>query len=447
LLKTGKDLLSFNGLFIMAKADSARKPDSAKPDSGKLDEEKLVQGLVSRGLLTREEYLQFRQGLKIPSGGWSQETMLERLSEAGLLTDSQASRLGSEQQVPTTHQIPGYQLLEKLGQGSMGTVYKARQLSMNRLVAVKLLKPKYANNAEFLERFLREAHLAAKFSSNNIVQAIDVGSVGDVNYFVMEYVEGTTLKQELAKGKVFEEKQAIEIVLQIARALEHAHRKQLIHRDIKPANIILTADGTAKLADLGMARDTTDRALADAEKGMTIGTPFYIAPEQINSLGNVDSRADMYSLGATFYHMVTGRPPFPYPKINQVLQAHLTEDLTPPDHVNTKLSSGLGQVVEFMMAKKKKDRYPSPADLVLDLECLQRGERPKIAHQRVEAALLKDLAKGEEEDEEEDLDEEGHRATGERRRKKTDMVPAFWLYILGMILVFSLVMNLILVLK
>src|SRR5205814_3493788 len=135
-------------------------------------------------------------------------------------------------------------------------------------------------------------------------QAIDVGSSGNINYFVMEYVEGTTLKQELAKGKIFEEKEAIEIVLQIAQALDHAHRRQLIHRDIKPANIILTPEGIAKLADLGMARETEDRDLAKAEKGMTIGTPYYIAPEQIQSEGKVDSRADIYSLGATLYHMV-----------------------------------------------------------------------------------------------------------------------------------------------
>src|SRR5262249_33617701 len=143
-------------------------------------------------------------------------------------------------------QIPGYQLMEKLGQGSMGTVFKARQLSMNRLVAVKVLQPRLAGNKEFLERFTREAHLAARLSSNNVVQAIDVGSAGNIQYFVMEYVEGTTIKEELGKGKVYAEREAVEIVLQIAQALEHAHRRGLIHRDIKPANIILTGDGIAK---------------------------------------------------------------------------------------------------------------------------------------------------------------------------------------------------------
>jgi serine/threonine-protein kinase len=204
-----------------------------------------------------------------------------------------------------------------------------------------------------------------------------------------------TIKEELEKGKIYEENEAVEIVVQIAQALQHAHRRQLIHRDIKPANIILTKDGIAKLADLGMARNTTDQALAKAEKGMTIGTPYYIAPEQVKSRGDVDSRADMYSLGATLYHMVTGKPPFPYKKVDEVLQAHLEEELTPPDHLNQKLSAGLGEVVEFMMAKKRNKRYPSPESLISDLECLLHGDPPKFARQRLDEERLKDLGEGE----------------------------------------------------
>jgi serine/threonine protein kinase len=413
----------------------------AKPDPVKLEEEKLAHALVSRGFLTREEFHQFRSGLEAAPADWSPEELLARLAKAGLLTTNQAQRLGVEWKALSKHHLPGYQLLEKLGMGSMGTVYKARQLSMNRLVAVKILKPKLAANEEFLERFQREAHLAAKFSSNNVVQAIDVGSAGGVNYFVMEYVEGTTLKQELERGKIFEEKEAVEIVLQIAQALHHAHRRQLIHRDIKPANIILTPEGVAKLADLGTARGTTDQALARAEKGMTIGTPYYMAPEQINSQGDVDSRADMYALGATFYHMVTGQPPYPYPKTAQVLRAHLSEELTPPDHLNTKLSAGLGEVAEYMMAKNPDDRYRSPAELVTDLECLLRGEPPQMARQRLEGVTLLDLAKGEAVEHDED------ERPGKKNRKKDDAVPALWLYVVGVILIFSLVGNLILAMR
>jgi serine/threonine-protein kinase len=360
------------------------------------DEERLGHSLVSRGLVTREEL----QACRAAAAGKGPEVLLAWLVKAGHLTSGQARRAAKELAQPAGQQVPGYQILEKLGQGSMGTVYKARQLSMDRLVAVKVLHPRLASNPEYLQRFTREAHLAARLSTNNVVQAIDVGSAGTIHYFVMEYVEGTTIKEELERGKVYEERPAVEIVLQIAQALEHARRRGLVHRDVKPANIILTTEGVAKLADLGLAHQTTDRQTAEAERGITVGTPFYIAPEQVNANEDIDTRADIYALGATLYHMVTGRPPFPYDTVGAVLRAHLREELTPPDHVNTALSSGLGEVVEFMMAKEREHRYRTPGDLILDLECLLTGDPPKLARQRIEAATLEGLAAGEEEEEE-----------------------------------------------
>jgi serine/threonine-protein kinase len=333
--------------------------------------------------------------------------------------------------------IPGYEMLEKLGQGAMGTVFKARQLSMNRLVAIKTIHPRFAANPDFLKHLVAEAHIAAKLSHNNIVQAIDVGRAGDLHYFVMEYVPGTTIKQELEEGKIYAEKEAVEIVLQIAQAIQHAHRRGLIHRDVKPANIILTLDGIAKLADLGMARETEDRARAKAEKGLTIGTPYYIAPEQIYGNEDIDVRADVYSLGATLYHMVTGQPPFPHKGIDAVLQGHLNEELTPPDHLKAELSSGLGEVVEFMMAKNRKQRYRTPDDLIVDLECLLNGEPPKLARQRIEAATLEELAEGEEEREEEP----------EPQPQGPPGGAWLWIGILGGLLALSALVNLVLLLK
>jgi eukaryotic-like serine/threonine-protein kinase len=403
--------------------------DASKVESAPaaVEEDRLAHALISRGLITREEFQQIRG-----DGTTTLESFLKALVKAGFLTPSQARRAMQELPPLLNQPVPGYQLLDKLGQGSMGTVFKAKQLSMNRLVAIKILNPKLAANPEFLQRFNREAHLAAKFSSNNVVQAIDVGSAGSLHYFVMEYVEGVTIKQELEKGKVYEEHEGVEIVLQIAQALQHAHRRQLIHRDIKPANIVLTSEGIAKLADLGMARGTGDAALAKAEKGLTIGTPYYIAPEQVHSREDVDSRADIYSLGATFYHMVTGQPPFPHKKVEDVLRAHLEEELTPPDHLNQKLSAGLGEVVEFMMAKHRRQRYQMPADLITDLECLLNGEPPKLARQRLEAASLKALAEGEvDEDDQPDARQEG--------------VPLLWVGILAGVLALSILVNLILI--
>jgi serine/threonine protein kinase len=399
-----------------------------------VDDERLAHALISRGLVTQDEVQHCRAEL----AGAKPEGLLVRLVEAGFLTSHQARRAAQELPMLLGQQIPGYQVLEKLGQGSMGTVYKARQLSMNRLVAVKVLHPRLAANPEFLKRLTREAHLAAKLNHNNIIQAIDVGYAGMIHYFVMEYVEGTTIKQELEAGKIYEERAAVEIVLQIAGALRHAFRRQLIHRDIKPANIVLTTDSVAKLADLGMARETDDHVMARAERGITIGTPFYMAPEQIHGHEDIDSRADIYSLGATLYHMVTGQPPYPGTRVEEVLKAHLEEVLTPPDHLNTKLSAGLGEVVEFMMAKDRNQRYRTPEELILDLECLLSNQPPKLARQRIEAAMLQELAEGEAEEE----DHPQHGASAQERRNLL-----LWTGVLGGLLAMSMLLNVLLLLR
>jgi serine/threonine protein kinase len=413
--------------------------EHTKPDapSINMEEERLGHALINRGLLTREEFQQCRSAGSAAAPG--AEALLTRLVKAGFLTGNQAQRARQDLALLMEERIPGYHLLEKLGQGSMGTVFKARQLSMNRLVAIKVLQPKLASNPDFLERFTREAHLAAKFSSNNIVQAIDVGSAGKLNYFVMEFVEGTTIREEVDKGKIYEEHEAVEIILQIAQALEHAHRRGLIHRDVKPANIILTADGIAKLADLGLARQTGDEAVAKAEKGKTVGTPFYIAPEQIRARDDIDIRADIYSLGATLYHMVTGQPPFPHPTVEAVIKAHLEEELQPPDHLNMALSSGLGEVVEFMMAKDRRKRYRTPADLIIDLECLLNGDPPKLARQRIEASTLQDLATGEADEEEAEESPTPAWLAGNKA--------LLWVSVLGGLLALSLLLNLVLLLR
>jgi serine/threonine-protein kinase len=364
------------------------------------------------------------------------EEFLKRLVKSGSLTPNQARRVVKEVSSLLRQDIPGYQLLEKLGQGSMGTVYKARQISLNRLVAVKMLHPRLAAKSDLLQRLVREAHAAAKLSHNNIVQAIDVGSAGHLHYFAMEYVEGTTIRDLLEKGKIFNETEALEIIIPVAHALQHAHKRELIHRDVKPANIILTNEGVPKLADLGMARETENVEMAKAERGMTIGTPFYISPEQIRGKIDIDGRADIYSLGATLYHMVTGQPPFPGNKIEPVLEAHLYNELTPPDHLNTTLSSGLGEVVEYMMAKDRTKRYANAEDLLIDLDCLARGQSPKLVNDRFNAGALEQLASGDSEDEE--------KISVGRRQAQNYKIG---LIVTGVLLGLSFVLNIILLFK
>ncbi len=333
------------------KAPATTKAD---PVPLEIDEDKLAHALVARGLVTPEE-------IQAGRASRSKGNLLVRLVALGHLAPSQARRVYQELLAQLNQQIPGYELLEKLGQGSMGMVYKARQLSMNRLVAIKVLHPRLA---------------------------------------------------------------------QIAQALEHAHRRHLVHRDIKPANVILTGEGTAKLADLGLAREMADQSRVESEKGLVLGTPYYIAPEQIQGDQDIDIRADIYALGATLYHMITGQPPFPGTKVDKVLRAHLKDELIPPDHVNTKLSSGIGEVVEVMMAKDRAMRYQNPGTLLMDLECLLAGQAPKVARQQFAQSSLHDLAEGEREDEAEDASRSG--------------VHPIWIGVLGACLGLSLILNLVL---
>jgi serine/threonine protein kinase len=407
------------------------KPEAALPAAA---EERLGQALVRRGWVTAEEVKECRGE---PAGAHG---LLQRLVKAGCLTANQAKRAGQELAQIINQQIPGYQILEKLGQGGMGIVYKARQVSMNRLVAVKVLHSRLSGNRDFLERFRREAHTAARFSSNHVVQAIDVGSLGNVHYFVMEFIEGRTVAQEIGDGRIYGEREALGIVMQVAQALDHAHRRDLVHRDVKPANIIMTSEGVVKLADLGLARDNADRAAIRAERGMLVGTPYYIAPEQIEGREEIDIRADLYALGATLYHMVTGQPPFAGKDLDEVLDAHLEEDLTPPDRLNTALSAGLAEVVEFLMAKEPGQRYRTPADLLMDLECLIKGEPPRLARQRMQASVLEALAEGEAEEEEEEEPEVKVRKRP-RRRKKSMGVPLVVVAFGAALLFLSLIVN------
>lgn len=394
------------------------------------EEDRLAHALVTRGWITREEAKQCRAN---PPG--KAQAFLQRLVQKSALTLSQAKRLVKEMDQLIGQSIPGYQMMEKLGQGAMGVVFKARQISMNRFVAIKILNQRLASKPEYIERFQQEARFAAKLSHNNVVQAIDVGSAGHLHYFVMELVEGPTLRDELERDRIFEEKEAIEIILQVAQALSHAHRRGLIHRDIKPGNIILTPEGIVKLADLGLARETTDKEAAKKERGLTMGTPFYLSPEQIFGDEHIDGRADLYALGATLYHIVTGQAPFPYSGVEDVLDAHLQEDLTPPDALNEELSSGFSEVVEYLMEKKRGRRYPSADDLIVDLECLLNDEPPRLARQKLEAGMLRDLAEGEE------VDEEGRAITDESNPSWT------WVIVLASILGVSVILNLVLLLK
>jgi len=362
------------------------------------DDSGILRRVVEAGLATAQEARTATEHQRKTSTGDRRRPIGEVLVDLGFLTRTQLNRLqgiNDDSGGQVAQQIPGYQLLNKCGAGAMAVVYRARQLSLNRIVAVKVLPRRLSKNAEFVERFYREGRAAAQLNHNNIVQAIDVGEAGGYHYFVMEYVEGCTVYDELASGKIYDEAEAIDIITQIARALQHAHERGIIHRDVKPKNIMLTKDRVAKLADMGLAREASDHEAALAEAGRAYGTPYYISPEQIRGEVHIDHRADLYSLGATFYHMVTGRVPFEAPTPSAVMHKHLKEPLTPPDHLNTRLSAGCGAMIEMLMAKDPDQRYSSARELLIDLDLLARGQPPRYARQKFAQGDLDRLTTGE----------------------------------------------------
>ncbi|HMD55118.1 MAG TPA: protein kinase, partial [Phycisphaerae bacterium] len=320
----------------------------------------------------------------------NQRSLADILVANGYVTQTQLSRVrNAVEEQKNFQQIPGYQIISKLGAGAMATVFKARQLSLDRIVAIKVLPKRMSENKEFVDRFYMEGKAAAKLNHPNIVGAFDVSEAGGYHYFVMEYVEGKTVYDRLSDiGKAYDEKEALKIAIQVCSALVHAHQLGLIHRDVKPKNIMITPAGVAKLADMGLAREASDKQVALAEAGKAYGTPYYISPEQIRGEVNIDFRADIYSLGATLYHMVTGRVPFEAPSPAAVMHKHLKDELIPPDHINTALSAGISEIIEVAMAKEPAKRYSSMEDMLADLESVAAGDAPRFARKNYDLTSL-----------------------------------------------------------
>lgn len=350
---------------------------------------------VDQGLCTDDELRRSIHELK--ERRKTDPLMLQDLMvELGYVTISQAERLKTsiKESKVAAQQIPGYKIIGKVGAGAMAVVYKAKQISLNRTVAIKVLPRRFSENPEYVTRFYKEGQAAGKLNHPNIVQAIDVGEAGGYHFFVMEFVQGKTIADDINAGHIFGEQEAIEIIIQVCHALQHAHAHGLVHRDVKPKNIMINEQGVVKLADMGLARETTDIEAAQSEEGKAYGTPYYIAPEQIRGKIDIDGRADIYGLGATFYNMVTGRVPFTGDDSAEIMRKHLKEKLVPPDHINTSLSAGVSEVIEIMLAKRREDRYNNVEEVLMDLEALRQGHPPLQAHKRFDVSMLEKLEEG-----------------------------------------------------
>ena len=342
--------------------------------------------VVKIGLVTEDELEQCRGLIEEAD---SDDTLADLLLEQEFLTTRQLERIRRDFEASSSGKnIPGYCFIKKLGSGAMATVILAKQKSLQRLVAIKMLPKRFSEDANYVSRFLKEGRAAAKLNHPNIVQAYDVSNHNGRHFFVMEYVEGNTVYDRIQETKRIDEGEAVVILIQSAKALQHAHEQGFIHRDIKPKNLMLTKTGQVKVADLGLARGLDDREAAKQEEGRAYGTPYYISPEQIRGKFDIGPAADIYGLGATGYHMVTGHVPFTGKNPNEVMERHLRTALTPPDQANPNLTASFCQVLEMMMEKDASDRYQSAADLLEDLELIAQGHPPHFARPKLDLADL-----------------------------------------------------------
>ncbi len=307
-----------------------------------------------------------------------------------------------------------YELLENIGAGGMAIVYKARCRLLNRFVAVKILRPEFQEDEEFLKRFTIEAQAAASLSHPNVVSVYDVGKHGKLNYIVMECIEGITLKEYMTRKGVLSVNEAVDFTGQIASALEHAHAKGIIHRDIKPHNIIITNEGVLKVTDFGLAR-AVSASTTVAGSSTAIGSVHYASPEQARG-GFTDERSDIYSLGVVMYEMFTGTLPFDGETPVAVAMKHLQEAPMPPTQKNPQFPQGIEAIILKAMAKDTKERYASVSALLADLRKLFAVDTPPIHTDKFSTKKLPKIVEAEEKG-----TEEKH-IIKKKKRKKEDTI-------------------------
>lgn len=332
------------------------------------------------GLVTPEQVaaaLQ-TQGKSLQAG--TPLTFADALVQLGTISAAQREALQKKvkDQQAGIQQLGPYRLLKKLGEGGMGAVYLAEEPEAARRVAVKVLPRHLGANAEFVKRFQREAQAAIRLKHPHIVGAFAAGEDLGFHYYVMEYCEGEALDALIKRERSLPVARAIDLVLQAARGLGFAHAQGILHRDIKPSNIMLARDGSAKILDLGLSKRMDDASVSfKTVTGAVLGTPHYISPEQAQGEKGIDGRSDLYSLGATFYHLLTGQTPFEGTTILEVLHKQVHTALPNPQDLREDIPDAVVRVLERMMAKKPADRYADAAALIADLEEVQAGRTPK----------------------------------------------------------------------
>ncbi|MGH7214597.1 MAG: protein kinase domain-containing protein [Tepidisphaeraceae bacterium] len=319
----------------------------------------------------------------------SPATHASHAADASIAYTEARTAPAEEETVPA--RLGGYEIIQKLGQGGMGAVYLARQVSLDRNVAVKVLPTRMAEDPQFLARFTREAYAAAQLSHHNVVQIHDIGAERSTHFFSMEFVDGKNLADVVRKDGRLDPEAAAGYTLQAARGLKFAHDHGMVHRDIKPDNLLLNDQGIVKVADLGLVKcgagdspvsssasgngsgEKSHGQVAHAASNITqaqwaMGTPAYMAPEQASDAAAVDSRADIYALGCTLYDLLVGRPPFVGKTAVEVMTKHQQEQVVPPDRLIKHVPATLSSIVTRMMGKRPEDRYQSMGEVIKSLE-------------------------------------------------------------------------------
>jgi serine/threonine protein kinase len=275
--------------------------------------------------------------------------------------------------LPPLPQVAGYDILEVLGRGGMGVVYKARQHGLNRIVALKMILAGASASPQDLSRFRAEAEAVAQLAHSNIVQIYEIGEQGGCPFLALEYVGGGSLAQHL-DGTPVAPKQAAETVVALARAVQHAHERGIVHRDLKPANVLLHADGTPKIADFGLAK-RADSNQVHTLTGTILGSPSYMAPEQAAGASDkIGPATDVYALGVILYEMLTGRPPFKGATLLETIEQVREHDPVPPRFLLPKTPRDLETICLKCLEKSPQRRYASAADLAADLQAFLDGE-------------------------------------------------------------------------
>jgi serine/threonine-protein kinase len=257
-----------------------------------------------------------------------------------------------------------------LGKGTVGVVYKAIEMATGRVVALKVLLPIFQKNPTLVERFRREAQIAANLDHPNVRKIYAGGEAGGQLYLAMEYIDGETLQDKLDRQSVLPEAESLRWIAQIARAMDHYVKIGMLHRDLKPGNILITSDNRALLCDLGISKRVYED-FALTMQGTTLGSPWYLSPEQGLGTDELDIRSDIYSLGVTLFHCLTGRVPYLGGNAGVIISKHAKEPIPDVRRLNPKISRGASALIERMLAKRREDRHQTPKELLAEIAWLR----------------------------------------------------------------------------